>query len=89
MQMDEMLKNLNPQNLQQALKTMQTVLSPEQMKQVEETLRQGNREEWKKNFSRFGTAELEAELKRNPNLAAQLRQNPEVREKLNRILQGK
>ncbi len=89
MQIEDLLKNLNPQNLQQAMGQMQKILTPAQMKQIEATIRQGNMGELGKKLSGLSAADLEQELRNNPALYNQLRSNPEVMNKINRILKEK
>ena len=86
MQIEDLLKNINPQNLKQALGQMQHMLSPEQMKQVEATIKQGNLGQ---KLNGLHLADLKQELQNNPALANQLKQNPEVMQKINQVLREK
>ena len=86
MQIEDLLKNINPQNLKQALGQMHHMLSPEQMKQVEATIKQGNLGQ---KLNGLHLADLKQELQNNPALANQLKQNPEVMQKINQVLREK
>jgi len=85
---EDMLKNLNSANLQQALQQMGKILTPEQMQTVQQTLR-GNQGEVKEKLNHMNAASFQQELKKNPNLAKQLANNPEVMQKINQLLNGK
>ena len=88
MQIEDLLKNLNSQNLQSAMQQMQKMLTPEQMKQVEATIRQSNKGDLGRKLGSLSQADLEQELRNNPALAKQLKSNPDIMKKINQIFQG-
>ncbi len=85
MNMDEMLKNLNPQSLQKAMSQLGGILSPEQMQQVQKTLSGANKQALGKNLNSLNFDDFKQELQKNPNLARQLANNPEIMQKINQI----
>lgn len=89
MKIEDMIKNMNAQNLQNAMRQMEKMLTPEQMKQVQQTIQQTNKGELNRKLNHLSQADLQKELKQNPALAKQLANNPELMKKINQIFQGK
>lgn len=87
MNIENMLKNMNPQNLQNAMAQMGKVLTPEQLKQVQQTIQQTDKGELNRKLNHLSQADLQRELSQNPQLAKQLANNPEVIKKINQIFQ--
>lgn len=85
MNLDDMIKNMNPQMLSNALSRMSSILTPQQMKQVENAIKTTDKGTLNQKLNNLSTADLERELKSNPNLAKQLAGNPELMQKLNGI----
>ena len=87
MNIENMLKNMNPQNLQNAMAQRGKVLTPEQLKQVQQTIQQTDKGELNRKLNHLSQADLQRELSQNPQLAKQLANNPEVIKKINQIFQ--
>ncbi len=85
MNLEEMLRNINPQMLSGAIKQMGTMLSPEQMEQVQKVISGTNQGELSQKLSHLGPEDLKKELASNPALAKELANNPEVMKKLNQL----
>ena len=83
---EDMLKNINPQMLSGALSRMEMFLSPEQMNQVRNVIQATDKGELNKKLNSLNSADLMKELKNNPNLAKQLANNPEIMNKINQLL---
>ncbi len=83
---EDMIKNMTPQMLSNALGKMSKMLSPEQMQEVEKAIKGTNKGELDKKLNNLSTADLQAELSKNPNLAKQLASNPEIMKKINAML---
>lgn len=86
MNIEDMIKNMSPQMLSNALGKMSKMLSPQQMQEVEKAIKGTNKGELDKKLNNLSTADLQAELQKNPNLAKQLANNPELMKKLNAML---
>lgn len=89
MKIEDMIKNMNAQNLQNAMRQMEKMLTPEQMKQVQQTIQQTNKGELNRKLNHLSQADLQKELRQNPALAKQLANKPELMKKINQIIQGK
>lgn len=85
MNLEDMIKNMNPQMLSNALNQMSSILSPEQMKQVENAIKSTDKGTLNQRLNNLSTADLQKELKNNPRLAKQLAGNPELMQRLNGI----
>lgn len=85
MNIEDMIKNMNPQNLQSAIAKMGKMLTPEQLKQVQQTIQQTNKGELNRKLNHLSQADFMRELQQNPQLAKQLANNPEVMQKINQI----
>lgn len=85
MTLEEMIKNMNPQMLSNALGKMSSILSPEQMKQVENAIKTTDKGTLNKKLNSLSTADLQKELQNNPEIAKTLANNPELMKNLNGI----
>ncbi|MEE1047633.1 MAG: hypothetical protein U0M60_09435 [Clostridia bacterium] len=85
MNLEDMIKNMNPQMLSNALSQMGNMLSPEQLKQVEKAIKSTDKGTLNQKLNSLSTADLQRELQRNPNLAKQLANNPELMQKINGV----
>ena len=85
MNLEDMIKNMNPQMLSNALAKMSTVLSPEQLRQVENVIKTTDKGTLNSRLNSLDSASLQKELKSNPQLAKSLSQNPELMKKINEI----
>lgn len=86
MNMEEMLKNVDPNKLNGMLQKLEGVLTPQQMKQVRQTVQGGNPSAVQQKMKNYSAEDLKRELEKNPALARQLAANPEIMNQLNRIL---
>lgn len=89
MNIEDMIKNMNQQNLQAAIAKVGKMLTPEQLKQVQQTIAQTDRGEMKSKLNHLSQADFMRELQQNPKLAKQLASNPEVMKKINQIFEQK
>lgn len=85
MNLEDMLKNMNPQMLSNALSRMNSILSPEQMKQVEQVIKSTDKGQLNARLNSLTAEDLRRELQSNPALAKQMANNPELMQKLNGI----
>ena len=85
MNIEDMIKNMNPQMLSNALNKMNSILSPEQIAQVEKAIKSTDKGELNKKLNNLSTVDLQKELKSNPALAKQMANNPELMNKINSI----
>ena len=85
MNLEDMIKNMNPQMLSNALSKMSTILSPEQMKQVENVIKTTDKGTLNSRLNNLSTSDLQKELQSNPQLSKSLAQNPELMKKINEI----
>ncbi len=85
MNLEEMLKNMNPQMLSNALGKMSSILSPDQMRQVENAIKGSDKGELNQKLNNLTTSDLQRELKNNPDIAGKLVNNPELMKKINEI----
>ncbi len=85
MNLDDMLKNVSNANLQQAMQQMGKVLSPQQLQAVQQMLKT-NRGEVKEKLNHMSAESFQQELMKNPKLAGQLANNPEIMQKINQLL---
>lgn len=89
MNIEDMIKNMNPQNLRNAMDQVGKMLTPEQLKQVQQTIGKTNKGELNQKLSHLSQADFMREMQQNPQLAKQLANNPEVMKKINEIFQKK
>lgn len=85
MNLEDMIKNLNPQMLSQAMKQMGNMLTPEQMTQLQQMVVGSEKGELSQKLNHLGPEDLKRELVNNPMLAKELAKNPEVMKKLNQF----
>ena len=85
MNLEDMIKNMNPQMLSNAMQQMGNMLSPQQMKQVQQAIQTTDKGTLNQKLNNLSTADLQRELQKNPALAKQLAGNPGVMQKLNQI----
>lgn len=85
MNLQEMLSKMSPQMLQQGLKQVSSMLTPEQMKQVENAIKSTDKGVLNQQLNSLNTADLQKELQKNPAIAKQLTQNPQLMKQLNDI----
>lgn len=85
MNLEDMIKNMNPQMLSNALSQMSNMLSPEQLHQVEKAIKSTDKGTLNQKLNSLSTSDLQRELQRNPNLAKQLANNPELMQKINSV----
>ncbi len=89
MTLDDLIKNMNPQMLSNAISQMGNMLSPEQMRKVQQTIQNTDKGELNQKLNHLSTADLQKELRQNPALAKQLANNPELMQKINQIFNKK
>ena len=89
MNIDDMIKNMNPQMLSNAVSKMSSILTPQQLKQVQNVIQNSDKGDLNNKLNNLSTADLQRELQKNPMLAKQLADNPEIAEKLNQIFKKK
>lgn len=85
MNIEDILKNMNPQMFSTALGKMSNVLSAEQMKQVENAIKSADKGTLSQKLNSLNASDLQKELQNNPALAKALASNPELISKLNNI----
>ena len=85
MTIEDMIKNMNPQMLQNALSRMNSILSPEQIKQVENAIKSTDKGTLNQRLNNLNADDLKRELQSNPQLAKQMVNNKELMNKLNGI----
>lgn len=89
MNIEDMVKNMNPHALSRAMAQMSNMLSPEQMKQVQQVFNTSNKNELNQKLKSLSAADLQRELSQNPALAKQLANNPQVMQQINQIFNKK
>lgn len=85
MTIEDMIKNMNPQMLQNALSRMNSILSPEQIKQIENAIKSTDKGTLNQRLNNLNADDLKRELQSNPQLAKQMANNKELMNKLNGI----
>ena len=85
MTIEDMIKNMNPKMLQNALSRMNSILSPEQIKQVENAIKSTDKGTLNQRLNNLNADDLKRELQSNPQLAKQMANNKELMNKLNGI----
>ena len=85
MTIEDMIKNMNPEMLQNALSRMNSILSPEQIKQVENAIKSTDKGTLNQRLNNLNADDLKRELQSNPQLAKQMANNKELMNKLNGI----
>ena len=85
MNIEDMLKNMNPQMLSNAMQQMGNILTPQQMNEISKAIKNTDKGELNKKLNNLSTADLQRELQKNPMLAKQLANNPQVMQKINEV----
>ncbi|MBO5364489.1 MAG: hypothetical protein J6A56_03385 [Clostridia bacterium] len=85
MNLEEMLKNMNPQMLSGAISQMGKFLTPEQLQQVQQAIASTEKGALNQKLNHLGPEDLKRELQKNPALAKELANNPEIMQKINQI----
>lgn len=85
MKLDDLIKNMNPQMLSNAIEQMGSILSPEQLRQVQQTIQSTDKGTLNQKLNHLSADDLQKELRKNPMLAKQLADNPELMKKINGI----
>ncbi len=89
MNIEDMMKNMNPKALSDAMQRMGKVLGPSQMEQVKKAIQSTDKGTLNQKLNHLTAEDLKRELTQNPALAKQLANNPEVMQKINQIFQKK
>lgn len=85
MNIEDMIKNMNPQMLKTALEKAGSILSKEQTEQVANAIKSIDKGELSQKLGSLNSEELKKEVSKNPDLAKKLSQNPELMKKINQI----
>ncbi|MEG1441449.1 MAG: hypothetical protein RSB38_07780 [Oscillospiraceae bacterium] len=85
MNIEDMIKNMNPQMLSMAMQQMGNMLSPEQMSQVETAIKSTDKGELNSKLNGLNVNDLKQTLQTNPNLTKTLASNPELMRQINSI----
>lgn len=85
MDIESLIKNMNPKMLSEALSKMGNVLSPDQLKMVENAVKTTDKGMLNQKLNNLSAEDLQRELRANPGLAKQLASNPELMKKINNI----
>lgn len=89
MNIEDMMKNMNPKALSEAMQRMGKILGPSQMEQVKKAIQSTDKGTLNQKLNHLTAEDLKRELTQNPALAKQLANNPEVMQKINQIFQKK
>ncbi len=89
MNLEDMLKNFNPQMLGGVLKQMGNMLSSQQLEELQKMIAGTDKGELNEKLNHLNPEDLKRELSNNPKLAKELANNPEIMKKLNQILSKK
>ncbi len=89
MNIEDMMKNMNPKALSDAMQRMGKILGPSQMEQVKKAIQSTDKGTLNQKLNHLTAEDLKRELTQNPALAKQLANNPEVMQKINQIFQKK
>ncbi len=85
MNIQEMISKMSPEMLSKGLKQMSGMLSPEQLKQMENAIKNTDKGEMNRRLNALNGTDLQKELQNNPMLAKKLSQNPELMNQINAI----
>ena len=85
MNIEDMLKNMSPQMLSNAMQQMGSILTPQQINEISNAIKNTDKGELNKKLNNLSTADLQRELQKNPMLAKQLANNPQVMQKINEV----
>ena len=89
MNIEDVMKNMNPKALSDAMQRMGKVLGPSQMEQVKKAIQSTDKGTLNQKLNHLTAEDLKRELTQNPALAKQLANHPEVMQKINQIFQKK
>ena len=89
MNIEDMMKNMNPKALSDAMQRIGKILGPSQMEQVKKAIQSTDKGTLNQKLNHLTAEDLKRELTQNPALAKQLANNPEVMQKINQIFQKK
>lgn len=89
MNIEDMMKNMNPKALSDAMQRMGKILGPSQMEQVKKAIQSTDKGTLNQKLNHLTAEDLKRELMQNPALAKQLANNPDVMQKINQIFQKK
>ena len=89
MNIEDMMKNMNPKALSDAMQRMGKILGPSQMEQVKKAIQSTDKGTLNQKLNHLTAEDLKRELTQNPALAKQLANNPDVMQKINQIFQKK
>ncbi len=89
MNIQDMISKMSPEMLAQGLKQLSGGMSPEQLKKAEETIKMMSRSDLSKEISGLDAKGLQDTLTKNPELAKQLAQNPQLLSALAEIVKKK
>ena len=89
MNIEDMMKNMNPKALSDAMQRMGKILGPSQMEQVKKAIQSTDKGTLNQKLNHLTAEDLKRELTQHPALAKQLANNPEVMQKINQIFQKK
>lgn len=82
MDIGKMLSNMNPETLQNGLKQISSMLTPEQAAQAEQAIKNLDKDSLQKNLNSFSAESLKKELESKPQILKNLAKNPELMSKL-------
>ena len=85
MDINDLTKGVNQNNLNNTLKQFGNVMSKDQMNQVVNTIKNTNQEQLKQQLSKIDPKEINKVLSSNPGLQGAIGSNPDVMKKLNAI----
>lgn len=88
MNIQEMISKMSPEMLSKGLKQMSGMLSPEQLKQMENAIKNTDKGEMNRRLNALNGADFQKELQNNPMLAKKLSQNPELMNQINAIFKN-
>lgn len=85
MDLQDMISKMNPQMLSQGLKKVSSMLTPQQLKEMENAIKTVDKGTLNQKLNSLSAQDLQRELQNNPNLAKQLAQNPALMSQLSDI----
>lgn len=85
MNINDMIKNMNPAMLSQALGQISNMLTPQQMQQIQQAIQSTDKGTLNSQLNHLTAEQLQRELRANPNIAKQLAKNPDVMKQINQL----
>ena len=85
MDLQDMISKMNPQMLSQGLKKVSSMLTPQQLKEMENAIKTVDKGTLNQKLNSLSAQDLQRELQNNPTLAKQLAQNPALMSQLSDI----